>query len=141
VGLTGIAPALGANERDLLIAIRITIRIEFSRALGVLLGSRLFLLGSDCLLTGLCLRPLSSRAAKLGFLTVATRFNSLGFEPPFLSLPACYEKRDQDQDSYDYQDNDEAGAHRGSSLGAANIPATTVFSRIACAVSRGGWPA
>lgn len=85
--------------RELFTAIRIAIRIEFSGALGVLFGSLLLLLGSDCLLAGLRLRPLSARAAKLSFLTVATRFNPLRLQPPFLALPSCQEKRDQDQDS------------------------------------------
>jgi hypothetical protein len=89
-----------------LIAIRIPIRIEFSRALGVLFGSLPLLLGSDLLLAGLRLRPLSARHAQLGFLSVAAGFNSSRFEPPFLSLPAGQEKRDQDHYRYDDQDND-----------------------------------
>jgi hypothetical protein len=89
-----------------LIAIRIPIRIEFSRALGVLFGSLPLLLGSDLLLAGLRLRPLSAGAAKVGFLAVCPSLNSLRFNPPFLSLPAGQEKRDQDHYRYDDQDND-----------------------------------
>jgi hypothetical protein len=67
----------------------------------VLFGSSPLPLGSERLLARLGLRALSARAAKFGFLTVATRFNSPRLEALFLSPSPCEKESDQDQDSYD----------------------------------------
>jgi hypothetical protein len=67
----------------------------------VLFGSSPLPLGSERLLACLSLRTLSARATKLGFLTVATRFNSSRLEALFLSPSTREKESDQDQDSYD----------------------------------------
>jgi hypothetical protein len=54
----------------------------------------------DRLLARLSLRALRARAAKLGFLAMATRFNSSRLETLFLSPSPCEKQSDQDQDSY-----------------------------------------
>jgi hypothetical protein len=93
----GPSPVRDWGFRGLLLAIR----IDFSRALLVLFGSGPLPLGSERLLARLSLRALSARAAKLGFLTVATRFNSSRLETLFLSPSPCEKESDQDQDSDD----------------------------------------